>query len=281
MKRGAKFAVFCVLLAASGWCVTYYRDWFLYYWQRDHIVRDINDFEQALRQTHLPMESAGMLQSGSQQMPLWVVRKPALVPHAKTICLIGSIHGNEPAGAQTILALAQDMAREPERYAQLNYVMVPMANPWGWAHALRRNAQNQDIAREFAGGQSPESTLLKAVIQQARCQMLVDLHEDRFHAGFYLLAYAPPSLPAVYDAVSAIEQRTGVRRAAKPPQGVWHIPESGFNDIYLTTAPLWARQNGVPLAFIVESHDAPPLAQRINIHAVALEELTRLLVHTP
>jgi predicted deacylase len=223
------------------------------------------------------MEAAGTLTDGNTSIPLWVIRKPALHPDRKTVCLMGSIHGNEPAGAQALLELAQDMARQPERYADLNYVMVPLANPWGWARDLRRNASNQDIAREFGGGHSPESNLIKPVLTQARCDMLVDLHEDRVHEGFYLLAYAPANLPAVQAAAAAIETRSGITRAAKPPQGVWHVPDSGFKDVSLTTASLWARENGVPWSFIVEVYDGYPLAQRVKLLNLALEELSKLL----
>jgi predicted deacylase len=264
-------------LAAVGWCASYYRDWILFYVQRDKIVRDLDAFTSALRQTRLPIEAAGSIPDGDKTIPLWVIRKPALHPDRKTICLMGSIHGNEPAGAQALLELGQNMARWPERYANLNYVMVPLANPWGWRHNLRRNAANQDIAREFVDGQSPESTVIKKVLAQAHCDLLVDLHEDRVHEGFYLLAYAPANLGAVHAAVTAIETRSGMARAAKPPQGIWHVPESELKSTYLSTASLWARKNGVPWSFIVEVHDGYALQQRTQLLTLAVEELTTLL----
>lgn len=275
--RTIRFAIFCILLAAAGWGVSYYRDWFLFYIQHNKVVRNLDAFTLALRQTRLPMEAAGTLLDGDKNIPLWVIRKPALHPDRKTVCLMGSIHGNEPAGAQALQELAQDMSRQPGRYADLNYVMVPLANPWGWARDLRRNAANQDIAREFVGASSPESDLLKKVLTQANCNVLVDLHEDRVHEGFYLLAYAPASLSAVHAAITAIETRSGIARATKPPQGVWHVPESGFKDIHLTTASLWARENGVPWSFIVEVHGGYTLAQRVKVLTLAIEELTKLL----
>jgi hypothetical protein len=275
--RTLRFAIFCVLLLTVGWGVSYYRDWFLFYLQRNTVVRNPDAFTSALRHTRLPMEAAGTLTDGNTSIPLWVIRKPALHPDRKTVCLMGSIHGNEPAGAQALLELAQDMARQPERYADLNYVMVPLANPWGWARDLRRNASNQDIAREFIDGQSPESAMIKQVLTQARCDVLVDLHEDRVHEGFYLLAYAPANLPAVQAAAAAIETRSGITRATQPPQGVWHVPESGFKEVSLTTASLWARENGVPWSFLVEVYDGYPLAQRVKLLNLALEELSKLL----
>jgi hypothetical protein len=275
--RTIRFVIFCVLLVTAGWRVSYHRDWFLFYLQQDKIVRDLDAFASALRQTGLPMEAAGTIPDRGKNIPLWLIGKPALHPGRKTVCLMGSIHGNEPAGAQALLELGQDMARQPAHYADLNYVMLPLANPWGWARDLRRNSNNQDIAREFVGGRSPESDLVKKVLVQAHCDLLVDLHEDRVHEGFYLLAYAPASLPAVQAAVTAIETRSGIARATKPPQGVWHVPESGFKDIGLPTASLWARKNGVPWSLIVEVHDGYTLEQRVKLLTLAVEELSKLL----
>jgi hypothetical protein len=275
--RTIRFTIFCIFLASADWCVSYYRDWFLFYLQQDKVVRDLDAFASALHQTHLPMVTAGTLSYAGKDIELWVLHKPALHPGSKTVCLMGSIHGNEPAGSQTLLELGLEMSRNPERYANLNYVMIPLANPWGWARDLRRNANNQDIAREFVGGRSPESDLVKNVLVQAHCDLLVDLHEDRVHEGFYLLAYAPASLPAVQAAVTAIETRSGIARATKPPQGVWHVPESGFKDIGLPTASLWARKNGVPWSLIVEVHDGYTLEQRVKLLTLAVEELSKLL----
>ncbi len=279
--RTLRSAALCTALAVSVWGTYYYIDWFLFYVQRGHTVRDLDGYVSALRQTGLPMAAAGTLQYDGERLPLWVVRKPALHANRKTVCLMRSIHGNEPAGAQTLLELSQDMARHPEPYADVNYVMLPMANPWGWARNLRRNADNEDIARAFVGGQTQESELVKTVLAQAHCDLLVDLHEDRSHEGFYLLAYAPPSLTAVHAAVDSMEQRSGMAHASKPPHGVWAVPASDFPNIHLTTASLWARENGVPLTFIVEVHDDHALAQRVKVHATAVEELTRLLAIAP
>ena len=279
--RTLKRAALYVALAVSVWGAYYYVDWFLFYLQRNHVVRDLNAYGYDLRQTGLPVESAGSLHYGGTSLPLWVLRKPALRPHSKTVCLMGSIHGNEPAGARTLLELAQDMARRPDVYAHLNYVMLPMANPWGWARDLRRNADNDDIARQFVDGASQESELAKSVFGQAHCDLLVDLHEDRSHEGFYLLAYAPPSTAAVEAAVATIASKAGMPHAAKPAHGVWSVPVSDFQGIQLTTASLWAREHGVPLAFIVEVHDGHDLAQRVKVHTTAVEELTRLLTATP
>ena len=279
--RTLRRAAFYAALAFSVWGAYCYVDWFLFFAQRNHVVRDLDAYASALRQTGLPLEAAGTLQYGGARLPLWVVHKPALQPNSKTVCLMGSIHGNEPAGAQTLLELSQDMARHPAVYARLNYVVLPMANPWGWARDLRRNADNDDIARQFVDGTSQESELAKNVLTQAHCDLLVDLHEDRSHEGFYLLAYAPPDTAAVQAAVATIASKSAMAHASKPARGVWSVPASAFAGIHLTTASLWAREHGVPLAFIVEVHNGHDLAQRVRVHATAVEELTRLLTTAP
>jgi hypothetical protein len=63
-------AIFCIFLSAISWGVSYYRDWFLYYLQRNTVVRNLDVFTAALRQTRLPMQAAGTLNDGDKNVPL-------------------------------------------------------------------------------------------------------------------------------------------------------------------------------------------------------------------
>lgn len=281
-RRLLRLVFVALLLGAAGYELSWHRDWFFYHLHQHRTVRDVQDFAHQLHATGLAVEKLADLRYGDTTFPLWTLstqpRRPApsdTHTDLPTVCVIGSVHGNEPAGAQALLDLAKELAANPTQHSQHRYALLPLANPWGWARDLRHNADNRDIARQFKDGEAQEMQAIKRWIQQEHCTLFVDLHEDRSHPGFYLLAYASPKPEAVNDAAAHIAKSTGVAHADKPPQGVWHIEEKDFEGITLTTASLWARQNGVPYAYIVETFDGMPLPQRIRIHRSAIAELAK------
>lgn len=272
-RRALRLLAISLALVAAWYTLSYKRDWFYFYARQDTVTRSLPELGHALGLTGVPLQELGRVRYGETSLPLWVLRQPA----AKTICLMAGIHGNEPAGVQTLLALLQDMQAQPAAFAAHRYVVVPLANPWGWAHDLRHNGDNRDAARQFTDGSAQEATLLKKLFSAEHCNLLVDLHEDRFHNGFYLLAYGEPNQAGVENTLQSIEAVTGVRRARVGEAGVLGFAPAGFSGIARTTAPLWARMNGAQHAFIVETQDALPLATRIAIHRQAIAGLTRLL----
>jgi hypothetical protein len=283
-RRALRLLAICLALVGAWYGFSYKRDWFYFHARQDAVVRSVPELGAALGATGLGLQTLGQVSYGNSTLPLWVLRKPAANPAAnpaaKTICLmagIHGIHGNEPAGVQALLALLQDMQARPAAFAAHRYVIVPLANPWGWARDLRHNGDNRDAARQFVDGSAQEATLLKKLFAAEHCDLLVDLHEDRFHDGFYLLAYGESDMAGVKNTLQAIETATGVRRASRGNHGVIEFLPAEFESIFLTTPPLWARMNGVPHAFIVETHDGLPLAQRVAIHRLAIEGLSRLL----
>lgn len=276
-RRALRLLAISLALVAAWYGLSYKRDWLYFYARKDAVVRSLPELGAALGRTGISLQTLGQVSYGASSLPLWVLRQPAAHPAATTICLMAGIHGNEPAGVQALLALLQDMQARPAAFAAHRYVIVPLANPWGWAHDLRHNGDNRDTARQFVEGNAQEAALLKKLFAAEHCSLLVDLHEDRFHAGFYLLAYGETNQAGIENTLQTIETATGVRRARVGDAGVLPFAPAGFASIARTTAPLWARMNGVPHAFIVETQDALPLATRIAIHRQAIAGLTRLL----
>ena len=275
--RALRLLAICLVPVGAWYGLSYKRDWLYFHARQDAVVRSVPELGAALSRTGIDLQALGPVRYGASDLPLWVLRQPAASPAARTICLMAGIHGNEPAGVQALLALAQDMQARPAAFAAHRYVIVPLANPWGWARDLRHNGDNRDPARQFVGGNAQEASLLKKLFTAEHCDLLVDLHEDRFHNGFYMLAYGESNMAVVETTLQAIEAGTGVRRANRGQRGVIGFSPAEFDSIFLTTAPLWARMHGAAHAFIVETHDGLPLAQRVAIHRLAIEGLSRLL----
>jgi hypothetical protein len=275
-NKWLRIALLFVILLPLGYAISWNRDWFYFHFRQHTVVRDLKLVEKELRQAGLGMQAIGDIRNGTEIFTVWSLEKN-VANATKTMCLTAGVHGNEPSGTQALLALARNLAKPSEANSTIRYAILPMVNPWGWARDLRHNGSNLDIARQFASDATQETELLKKFIQQQRCDMLIDLHEDRFHEGFYALAYAPLDLAKIQATIAQVEKQTGVAHAAKPPLGVWAIQEKDLDQVKLPTASLWAKQNGVKHALIVETHDRLPMEKRVQIHLAAITEFVKLL----
>lgn len=99
-----------------------------------------------------------------------------------TLLLIGSQHGDEPAGREMSLQLLRDLAftDDPELVAQLRQLtvlVVPTANPDGRVADTRGNATGVDINRDHLNLTTPEGRAFGRVLRDFTPEITVDAHE--------------------------------------------------------------------------------------------------------
>ena len=167
--------------------------------------------------THVRVETIGRSQNGLA-MPL-VVLTAATAPHrAKpTILILGQQHGNEPAGGEAALVLAQQLAGpRAELLERVNVLIVPRANPDGAEHFTRVTANGIDVNRDHLLLQTPEARAIAAATLRYRPQVALDMHEftvggrwvDKFGAMQKYDALLQPAAVANLDpALAAFTER--------------------------------------------------------------------------
>jgi murein endopeptidase len=95
-------------------------------------------------------------------------------PTARKVLMVGSVHGNEPAG----IAVTRRLLRaSPPLRAEL--WIVPDLNPDGRAAGTRSNAAGADLNRDFGRFSQPETRVARALIRSIRPWLSVWYHQPQ------------------------------------------------------------------------------------------------------
>lgn len=95
-----------------------------------------------------------------------------------TVMLLGQQHGNEPAGGEAALVLAQSLADERRALLQrANVVILPRANPDAAERFARGSANGIDINRGHLLVRTPELQAITAAVLRYAPQVMLDLYE--------------------------------------------------------------------------------------------------------
>jgi predicted deacylase len=125
------------------------------------------------------VERLGLSQQGREMPLVLLADQGRFDPSRPTVMVIGQQHGNEPAGGEAVLALAQQFASGPNAalLQKVNLVLVPRGNPDGAERFTRVTANGIDVNRDHLLLRTPEARLLAAATLRYRPQAVLDLHE--------------------------------------------------------------------------------------------------------
>lgn len=135
--------------------------------------------------TRVQRVSAGQSQTGVPIDAWLFTRLPDADPAAlraagrPTVLLVGQQHGDEPAGAEALLVVAQQLARGPlaALLDRINVIVLPRANPDGALLQRRASASGLDINRDHLLLRTPEAQAQARLVRDYRPAVVVDAHE--------------------------------------------------------------------------------------------------------
>lgn len=113
-----------------------------------------------------------------------IISQPATIasPRADrvTVEIVGSQHGMEGAGAETLLFIAGDLLSGSLQHLleDIDVVLVPNSNPDGLESGKRVNANHININTDFIALSQPESRALVATLERYRPEVALDVHES-------------------------------------------------------------------------------------------------------
>jgi len=174
--------------------------------------------ELARQSPNVRVERLGLSQQGREMPLVLLADQGRFDPSRPTVMVIGQQHGNEPAGGEAVLALAQQFASVPNAalLQKVNLVLVPRGNPDGAEHFTRVTANGIDVNRDHLLLRTPEARLLAAATLRFRPQVVLDLHEftvggrwiDKFDAVMKYDGLLQPATVGNLDAaIAASAQR--------------------------------------------------------------------------
>ena len=131
--------------------------------------------------TDVNVLSLGVSQRGDPIDAIAFTRPPATPAIARrpTVVLLAGQHGDEPAGSEALIVVAQELAAE--RLAnvldRVDVVVLPRANPDGAAAFTRNAADGTDVNRDHLLLNTPEARAIVKLLVDVQPIVVVDLHE--------------------------------------------------------------------------------------------------------
>ena len=100
-------------------------------------------------------------------------------PARPTVLLIGQQHGDEPAGAEALLVIAEELGRGRlgGLLDRIDVVVLPRANPDGAAADTRLTASGIDTNRDHLLLRTPEAQAQAQLVREFNPTVVVDAHE--------------------------------------------------------------------------------------------------------
>jgi hypothetical protein len=109
----------------------------------------------------------------------------------KRVCISAGIHGDEPAGPESVLRFMEEHKDDVELLDKVFFTIFPCDNPSGYELGTRENAMAIDLNREFQKSDaSPEVALLMNALSNCHFDFTYEMHEDIDSYRFYMYELA-------------------------------------------------------------------------------------------
>ena len=137
----------------------------------------------AANATTIRLVHVGSSQAGVPLDALYFTRDAGVASGGRsarpTVLLIGQQHGDEPAGSEALLVIAQELAQGKLQplLDRINVVLLPRANPDGTVAGKRVSASGIDINRDHLLLRTPEAQAIATLARTYDPAVVVDAHE--------------------------------------------------------------------------------------------------------
>lgn len=137
-----------------------------------------------------------------KKIPMLIITQPNKKVKTR-VWMQGGLHGDEPAGTETMLYLIDQLLSDPALaylLEDISLAIVPMANIDGYEKQERYSANGIDLNRDQTQLRAPETVALKKAFNAFNPAVALDFHEYRpFRKDYMRLGKA--GITSLYDAM--------------------------------------------------------------------------------
>jgi len=219
------------------------------------------------------LTALGEVKNGSRSYPVeFLVLGPG---NRKRVLISAGIHGDEPAGVETICALLE--RKVLSSYAGVWEIsIIPCINPFGYEKATRTNHEDQDLNRHFKSANPPREVRLVQSVFRFPFDLTLELHEDVDSTGYYLYesgdADLTGSLPAriLSEVKKVMPLNMSSEIDGSPASGgvISRVPLAEEMDWW--PMALFARSQGARYCMTLETAPDFPMKVRVDAHINAI-----------
>ncbi len=240
-------------------------------------VRHFDDIVTRLKASLNPVgefSEVDTLLAGNREYPL--IKIVLGQGNPRRILISGGIHGDEPAGVESICAFLENKLYK-SFLNDWEFTLLPCINPSGYEAGTRNNRDNIDLNRKFKEDQVPrEVTFVKQVLDQPY-ELDLELHEDGDSPGYYL--YQKDQTPPLSSLGRAILDRVEPIHPLNLAEEIEEIPAdrgllsrlSEPDEMEWWPMALYAYTRGCNHVFTLETSTALPMAIRTEAHLRAIQ----------
>jgi hypothetical protein len=194
----------------------------------------------------------------------------------RRVLISGGIHGDEPAGVDTICAFLENKLYK-KFLKDWEFTLLPCINPSGFEAGSRHNQNGIDLNRKFKEAQVPrEVAFVKNVLEQPY-HLDLELHEDGDSPGYYL--YQKDQTTSVSSLGRAILDRVESIHPLNLAEEIEEVPAdrgllsrlSEPEEMKWWPMALYAHIRGCSHVFTLETSPALPMDVRIKAHLLAIQ----------
>jgi hypothetical protein len=189
------------------------------------------------------------------------------------ICVVASVHGDEPDGILAAVEFARRFAHAKELLSTYSLTIYPCINPIGYERMRRENGNGKDLNREFQRGSSePEVRIMETELRKQQFTGFISGHSDYESFGTY--AYATGAVISERLAKPALFQASNIIPINTDPVIDGHPAHYGIINTKFpgSLGPL-TKGKTEPFDITIETPNLFSLRKRVQVQAIAFETI--------
>lgn len=194
--------------------------------------------------------------------------------NANRVLISAGIHGDEPAGVETICSFFENK-KYRKFIEEWEMTVVPCINPFGYEANTRTNHEGVDLNRKFKNPSPPPEVVIAQKVFDSPFDLTIELHEDIDSAGYYFF-HASPSRPPLVDGILKNVQTVMPINLDSEIDGIQAeggVIERHSIDATMDWWPMafYSLSKGTQTCLTLETGTQFPMQTRVKAHLIAIE----------